>query len=162
MDANELFRPSVVDSVRIADRQRDITNPQVGSGSDRDGGQLIQFDAQYGEIGILVHADHRGLRTAAVLQQHLDFVGAGDDVIIGKHIALRGNDNTGTQAGLGALERCTQLVTEKMLEQRVVEQRVTFARDDFGGVDIDDSPGRGLDRIRVGCGSGRWRDSDSG
>ena len=63
-------------------------------------GSLSSGDAQYGEVGFGVHADDGGAHAAPVSQQHLDLIGAADDMIVGQDVTLAADDDAGTEAGL--------------------------------------------------------------
>ena len=65
-----------------------------------DRGQAVTVDAEQRKVGVGVGADLLGLCDSTVGQQDFDGSRAGDDVIIGQHIAVGGDDD----AGAGAFE----------------------------------------------------------
>jgi hypothetical protein len=59
--------------------------------------RLVGLDPEQRHIGLLISADDLGLQSRAVIEDHGDLVGLGDDVIVGDDDTGRIDDEAGTE-----------------------------------------------------------------
>ncbi len=83
---------------RVADRHYPVADLRRTAVAEADIRQrLIRVDLEDGEIGLGVAADHLGPILGFILQDHLDFFGVADHVIVGHDITPRINDEPGSE-----------------------------------------------------------------
>ncbi len=87
----------------VADGQYHVAHPGGIGVAQGDGLQVGQVHLQHRQIGRRVGADDHRIGRAPVLQQYLDGIGAGDDVVIGQDMAGFGDNHAGAQGALDAL-----------------------------------------------------------
>ena len=74
---------------RIADREHHIAGAQFVGAAHRHDRQILEIDAQDGQVGVRIGADDRRGRDAAIGKLHADLVGALDHVMVGDEVTRR-------------------------------------------------------------------------
>jgi hypothetical protein len=129
--------------------------PGIG---DRDAGKPAHRNLQDGDVGFPVLADQHRLAAAPVRQRDQDFIGAVDYVLVGQDVTLGADHHSRTEVGFAATALAAlQLVTEKLAEDGVVEQRMLLFLHRPGGVYGDHRSSRGGDRVGIGKNRGPGR-----
>jgi hypothetical protein len=134
---------------------------------------VLLADLQHGEVGLGIAADQPGIEVAAVAEGDLDLVSAFDDVEVRENIAVRADNDAGTEPG-GFRLIALGTVAEEVTEDRVVKQGIAARLDLLRGKDMHHrrqrlfcrlAKGRGRDERRRhrrrllhrdDAGAGRW------
>src|SRR3546814_15593670 len=82
----------MVEAERRADRDRPLPRLEYVGVADAQRRQPGRRDLEQGHVGLLVAAHDLGGELAAVGELDLDLVRAVDDVVVGKHVPIRPND----------------------------------------------------------------------
>ena len=131
----------VPETQRITDGQYHVTDPRRIGISQLYGLQLGQFDLEDGQVGGRVRADHHRVGRAPVVQQHLDGVGAGNNMVVGQDMSLVRHDYPRTQGLFYALALGLLSGLHEAAEKAVLQHGVGPGRNQFGGIDIDNGGG---------------------
>jgi hypothetical protein len=97
---HDAARDGLAHTKGVADRQHLIAHLQLVGVAQREGGQTVQLDLEHGQIGVGVGADHLRAGAAAVIELHLDRVGALDHMVVGQDVAVGADDHAAAQTGL--------------------------------------------------------------
>ncbi|PRD36405.1 UNVERIFIED_CONTAM: hypothetical protein NCL1_08904 [Trichonephila clavipes] len=92
----------VVEAERRADGQHPLADAQLRGIADLHRRQVGGGDLDQRDVGARVGADDLGLDLAAVAEAHGDLVGLVDDMVVGQHIAVAADDETGAEGLPGA------------------------------------------------------------
>ncbi len=92
LGADDAGGDRVLQAERLADRGHPFADLELVGIADRHLGQSRGLDLEQGDVGALVGADDLGLEFALVGQLHRDFAGIVDDVGVGQHVAVGGQD----------------------------------------------------------------------
>jgi len=148
--ADDALGHRLTETERIADGQHHIADAGLRRAADGHRRQILEGDAQHGEIGLRVRARHGRFGLAAVGQQHDDFVGIRDHMVIGENVTLAAHDHPGAQRTFHALLLRAVALAEIAAKNRIVAQRRLLLRRQLAGVDIHDRRRGALHRGGVG------------
>jgi hypothetical protein len=171
----------MVEAERRADRDHPLARLERARIAGAQCRQSLGVDLQQCDVGLLVAADDLGGELAAIGQLHPDLVGTVDDVVVGQHVTVGGDDETGAggyaaaparllrhsgHAGHARAEEAAEEFRHLVVIRHLVLLR--HARADHG-FDIDDGRADLVDQLREirqaddqrrGCCSGRLRGGD--
>jgi hypothetical protein len=85
-------------TIRTADRDRNLTDPQLLRIRKRQEGKLRGVNANYGQIGVGIIANQCCSKRSGIVQSDLDRLGAMNDVTISQDEAVRGDQETAAAA----------------------------------------------------------------
>jgi hypothetical protein len=85
-------RHRTLEAVWIADRDRQLADPERLGIAQRGRHQVPRTDPDDGQIRPRVVTDYLGLQPSAIRQGHCDFGGAVDDVAVGEDEPIRGKE----------------------------------------------------------------------
>ncbi len=119
-------------AVGIADRDHPLTDQHVVGVAQRGYRQIFAFNPEESEIGRLVCGDQLAIQLAAVHQRDHDVSRATHDVLVGNHVTILGDDETGAQV-LNLPQPFSRW--EETAKERIIEW--TPLTDDLGGDHVD-------------------------
>jgi hypothetical protein len=91
-------RDRAIETGRVADRNRNLPDAYRGGVSQRHEGQAIAGDADHGDVGIGIVAEHLSACLSTVRERHADMGGAADDVAVGDEKPVVGKEKAGARA----------------------------------------------------------------
>jgi len=93
-----------LEAERVADGDDELADPQPPRITEPGEGRRLAFEAQDGEIGIGIVTHQVRREAAPVGKGGLDLAGTADDVAVGQHIGVGGEDNPGARTAGAILE----------------------------------------------------------
>ncbi len=90
----------VIETERRADRQNPFADLERIGIAQFGGRQVLAINFQHGNVGTRIGTDQFGLQLAAIGQAYENLVSAIDYVVVGQHVAIRGDDEARAE-GLG-------------------------------------------------------------
>ncbi|MDT4822309.1 hypothetical protein FQZ97_555060 [compost metagenome] len=119
----------MIEAERRTDRQHPFADLEVVGLAELDGRQVLALDLEQRHIAARIGADQLGLQLAAVGQADDDLVGVGHHVVVGQHVAIRGNDEARAQRLRLALATTTRTALPRRhaaLEKLTEDRRQPF------------------------------------
>ena len=107
--------------------------------------QVLEVDAQHGEVRIGIAPDDAGVRNALVRELHPDGVGVRDDVMVRHDVAVVVDDDPGAEAVFDTLSVARPRIPKQLVERRGCDALGDHARRIY----VHHRRGRALDRICV-------------
>src|SRR5437867_4377577 len=93
--ADDAMCHRIAKTKRVADGQHGITNLYIVELAKGDGGQLLAFGLEHGEVGFRITATHRRAQPLTVGEHELDVVRTLDYMVVRQHVALTADDHPG-------------------------------------------------------------------
>ncbi|MNO74979.1 hypothetical protein D3C76_660020 [compost metagenome] len=87
----------MVEAERRADGQHPFANLELVGVAELQSRQVLRFDLQQCHVAARIGADQFGLVLTAIGKTHENLVGIGDHMVVGQHVAIVRDDETGTQ-----------------------------------------------------------------
>lgn len=130
------------DAEGVADGKGHIAHFDLVAVGEGDRGGVAFFDFDDGDVGLRVCADEAGLVGGFIaVERNEDLVGAGDDMVVRKDVAIARDDDAGAEGLLTAFLRdLLEWNSEKWIEG-VLEEDGSAGACGFIGVDVDDRRG---------------------
>ena len=110
----------LVETEGIADGEHVFADVEFVGVAPGDRRQIPGADLDDREVGLGVGADDLAGELALVIEQHLDLVSLGDDVVVGDDVAVGRDDHAGTETVLAPLARHLKPL-EKLLAEKLAK-----------------------------------------
>ena len=130
----------------ISDREHDIADAKFLTVSERHRRQLRRLNLDHGDVGLGIGTDHFGNELTVVRQRDFQLIGTLHDVIVGKNVAVGGDDDARAHPLLPALALLILEPGEKLAKEWIYLHALL---NNLGRVDGDNRPLRRFDHIGI-------------
>ena len=130
----------------ISDREHDIADAKFLTVGERHRRQLRRLNLDHGDVGLGIGTDHFGDKLTVVRQRDFQLIGTFHDVIVGKNVAVGGDDDSRAHPLLPTLALLILEPGEKLAKEWIYLHPLL---NNLGRVDGDDRPLRRFDHIGI-------------